>query len=100
MRVRMIPLLFMLLAGAVTSIICYKLHYEIKAAMFILLGVMFLFFLLGDLVRFIWNKTIVKDEDKDKEGEGEEASEQADSVIEKEGGAGGKAIETGDRERK
>ena len=80
MKTKMIPTILMLLAGAVTSIICFFIKYEIKTTMFILLAVMFLFFFLGDILRFIWEKNIPAKEAK-KDGE---ETDREGSVIEKE----------------
>jgi len=85
MKTKMIPTILMLLAGAVTSIICFIIKYEIKTMMFILLAVMFLFFFLGDILRFIWEKNVPV---KEKEKDGEEAESEG-SVIEKEANVDG-----------
>lgn len=44
-----LPLIFMLTAGAITSIITYILHYEGKTALLILLAVLLLFYVIGVL---------------------------------------------------
>lgn len=46
-RLKTLPLVLMLTAGAVTSIITYILHYEGKTALLILLVVLLLFYLIG-----------------------------------------------------
>ena len=45
----MLPLVFMLTAGAATSIITYILNYEGKTALLILLAVLLLFYVMGVL---------------------------------------------------
>lgn len=44
-----LPLIIMLTAGAITSIITYILHYEGKTALLILLAVLLLFYVIGVL---------------------------------------------------
>lgn len=48
-KLKMLPAIFMLTAGAVTSIITYILNYEGKTALLILLGVLLLFYVMGFL---------------------------------------------------
>ena len=48
-RLKSLPLILMLIAGAVTSIITYILHYEGKTALLILLAVLLLFYVIGSL---------------------------------------------------
>ena len=49
-RMRLFPLLLMLVAGSFTSIMTYYFQYEIKAALLVLLSVLLIFYLLGLLV--------------------------------------------------
>jgi len=54
-KLKMLPVIFMLIAGAVTSIITYILQYEGKTALLILLAVLLLFYVIGFLFRkMIW----------------------------------------------
>ncbi len=46
-KLKMLPLVFMLTAGAATSIITYILNYEGKTALLILLAVLLLFYVFG-----------------------------------------------------
>ena len=55
-----LPLIFMLTAGAITSIITYILHYEGKTALLILLAVLLLFYVIG----LLFQKMIYKFEDE------------------------------------
>ena len=48
-KLKSLPLILMLIAGAVTSIITYILHYEGKTALLILLAVLLLFYVIGVL---------------------------------------------------
>ena len=50
-----LPLIFMLTAGAITSIITYILHYEGKTALLILLAVLLLFYVIGLLFQKMIN---------------------------------------------
>lgn len=56
----MLPVLFMLVAGAITGIITYILQYEGKTALLILLAVLLLFYFIG----FFFRKMIWKFEDE------------------------------------
>ena len=56
----MLPVLFMLVAGAITGIITYILQYEGKTALLILLAVLLLFYIIG----FFFRKMIWKFEDE------------------------------------
>ena len=49
-RMKMFPLLLMLVAGSFTSIMTYYFRYEIKAALLVLLSVLLIFYLLGLLM--------------------------------------------------
>ena len=46
-RMRMFPMLLMLVAGSFASIMTYYFRYEIKAALLVLLSVLLIFYLLG-----------------------------------------------------
>lgn len=52
-RLKMLPAFFMLIAGTITSIITYLLHYETKLALTILLGVLLLFYFIGLLFQWM-----------------------------------------------
>lgn len=49
-KMRMFPLILMLVAGSVTSIMTYYFQYEIKTALLVLLSVLLVFYLLGLLL--------------------------------------------------
>jgi len=59
-KLKTLPLILMLTAGAVTSIITYILHYEGKTALLILLAVLLLFYVIG----LLFQKMIYKFEDE------------------------------------
>jgi len=59
-KLKSLPLILMLIAGAVTSIITYILHYEGKTALLILLAVLLLFYVIG----LLFQKMIYKFEDE------------------------------------
>ena len=46
-RMKMFPMLLMLVAGSFTSIMTYYFQYEIKTALLVLLSVLLVFYLLG-----------------------------------------------------
>ena len=81
-RIKMIPAILMLMASAITSIICYILKYEVISMLLILLLVMFLFYMLGDVIRFFLAKYVYPPEEENEETEESELDEGA--VIEKE----------------
>ena len=74
----MLPIILMLTAGAVTSIITYILHYEGKTALLILLGVLLLFYIIG----FLFQKMIYRFEDEIAEEEKMRLEEEG-KVVEK-----------------
>ncbi len=53
---KLIPPFVMLLAGAVTSITMYALHYNTKDMLIILLCVLVVFFVIGDLVKWMLDR--------------------------------------------
>ena len=70
MKRRLIPPFLMLFAGIITSIIMFRLHYEMKTMLVILLGVLFSFYIVGFLLKMMLdifdkqNSKIIVDEDK------------------------------------
>lgn len=55
-RLKLLPVIIMLIAGAATSIITFLIHYDSEKAMWILLGVLVLFYILGIVLQKILNK--------------------------------------------
>ena len=47
---KMFPLILMLVAGSITSVMTYYFQYEIKTALLVLLSVLLVFYLLGLLL--------------------------------------------------
>ena len=76
----MIPSILMLMAGAITSIICYILKYEVMSMLLILLFVMFLFYMAGDVIRFFFVRYVCPPEEEE---EVEEDAFDEGAVIEK-----------------
>lgn len=79
MNRKMIPIILMLTAGAVTSIITYIKDYELTKMLWILLGVLILFYILGlgiKRVLDVFDEQIKEAEENESESEG--------SVIKKE----------------
>ena len=87
-RLKTLPLIFMLTAGAVNSIITYILHYEGKTALLILLAVLLLFYIMGSLFR----KMILRFEDEIAKEEQEKLEE--GKVLEKNAEAAEQNVET------
>ena len=82
-RINMIPAILMLAASAITSIICYILNYEVMSMLLILLFVMFVFYMLGDVIRFFLIRHVCPPEE-DKEDETDANGLDEGAVIEKE----------------
>ena len=83
----MLPIVLMLIAGAVTSIITYILHYEGKTALLILLGVLLLFYVIGYLFQkmiYRFEDEIAKEEKMRLEEEGKVVEKGAEQQTEKE----------------
>lgn len=76
-NLKMLPVIFMLVAGAVTGIITYILQYEGKTALIVLLAVLLLFYMIG----FFFCKMIWRFEDELRKREKELAEE--GKVLEK-----------------
>ena len=87
-RLKTLPLIFMLTAGAVTSIITYILHYEGKTALLILLAVLLLFYIMGTL----FQKMLLRFEDEIAKEEQEKLEEGI--VVEKNAEAAEQKAET------
>ena len=49
-KMKLFPLIVMLIAGGITSIMTYYFQYEIKAALLVLLSVLLVFYLMGLLL--------------------------------------------------
>lgn len=86
MKTRNIPVILMLLAGLITSIITFVFHYEKKAALWILTGVLIAFYILGLFVKHVLDKfykQIAQREIEERKA-AEEPEGNQDSVIKKE----------------
>lgn len=71
-KLKMLPVVFMLIAGAITGIITYILQYEGKNALLILLVVLLLFYIIGFYFRrMIWkfeDEVVRKEKERAEEG--------------------------------
>lgn len=71
-KLKMLPVVFMLIAGAITGIITYLLQYEGKNALLILLVVLLLFYGIGFFFRkMIWqfeDEVVRKEKERAEEG--------------------------------
>lgn len=83
MKTRNIPVLIMLIAGSITSIITYWLHYPLKTMLWVLLVVLLVFYFVGCQIKNLLDKF---EEENRKQKEEEEAAALAEegAVIEKE----------------
>ncbi len=61
-RMKLLPALITLLAGGVTSVITFLLHYDTKKSLVILLVVLILFFILGTVLQKVVFKFEVENE--------------------------------------
>lgn len=96
---KLLPAIITLLAGACTSVITFLLHYEVAKALWILLAVLILFYILGVVfqkVIFNFEKQIAKEEEERAEEEGKVveknisgADDQTAAAPGNEGGEGG-----------
>jgi len=84
-KLKMLPVVFMLAAGAVTGIITYTLQYEGKNALFILLVVLLLFYCIGFYFRkMIWQfEDEVARKEKERVEEGKVLEKSAEQQAEK-----------------
>ena len=99
---KLLPAIITLLAGACTSVITFLLHYEVKKALWILLIVLILFYILGVVfqkVIFNFEKQIAKEEEEKAEEEGKVVEKDisggedaAAAAPENEGGEDGSGI--------
>ncbi|MBR3602380.1 MAG: hypothetical protein IKL49_08690 [Lachnospiraceae bacterium] len=71
-RMKMFPLILMLVAGSFTSIMTYYFQYEIKTALLVLLSVLLVFYLLGLLLVNVIVSFDKKNEEERKAKEKEE----------------------------
>lgn len=88
MKTKNIPVILMLAAGALTSIMTYVFHYENKTALWILTGVLIAFYILGLFVKNVLDrfyKQIAQREEEERKAI-EEAENDEGSVIKKEAG--------------
>lgn len=81
-KLKLLPAFIMLLAGAITSVITYLVHYETKTALIILLCVLFGFYILG----IVFQKVIYSFEKANEPvEEANETSPEEGIVVEKDG---------------
>lgn len=79
-RWKLFPLMLMLIAGSITSIMTYFFQYEIKTALLVLLSVLLIFYCLG----YLFVRVILSfDEKNEQERKAKELEEGV--VVEKEG---------------
>ena len=71
-RMKMFPLILMLVTGSFTSIMTYYFQYEIKTALLVLLSVLLVFYLLGLLLVNVIVSFDKKNEEERKAKEKEE----------------------------
>lgn len=74
-KMKMFPLIIMLVAGSITSITTYYFQYEIKTALLVLLSVLLVFYLLGLLLI-----NVIVSFDKKNEEE-RKAKEEAEGIV-------------------
>ena len=89
-KLKMLPIYLMLIAGAVTSIITFMLHYEGKTALLILLGVLLFFYIAGSLFASLINRFEKEQEEQEriqKEEEGKVLAKKLAEMAEQEAAA-------------
>ena len=88
-RMKMFPLILMLVAGSITSIMTYYFQYEIKAALLVLLSVLLVFYLLGLLLINVIVSFDKKNEEERRAKEEEGLVVEKDSIQEEMTGSAG-----------
>lgn len=86
-KLKVLPLYLMLIAGAVTSIITFMLHYEGKTALLILLGVLLFFYVVGSMFASLIDRFEKEQEELErarKEEEGKVLAKKLAEMAEKE----------------
>lgn len=81
---KLLPIILMLFAGAVTSIVTYLMHYEIKAFLWILAAVLVSFYIAGCIIRRILD-SFMAEEEKSVSDEGEVIEKEPEPAEEKAG---------------
>lgn len=79
MNTKKIPMILMLVAGAAVSIVTYIMNYELKDALVILLSVLIVFYILGMIVKKIFDSFQIVSL-----SEAKQAGDEEGEVIEKE----------------
>lgn len=93
MNTKQIPLIVMLLSGAVTSISTKLMHYELETSLWILLAVLLVSYIAGCVIkRTIDSFEVAESQPQDGDGSVSDEGE----VIEKESSEETKAVETED----
>ena len=77
-KMKMFPLILMLVAGSFTSIMTYYFQYEIKTALLVLLSVLLIFYCIG--LAFV---NVIESFDKKNEEEQKAKAEKEGVVLEK-----------------
>lgn len=98
MKRRMIPIFLMLVAGAITSIITYIKDYELTRMLWILVGVLIVFYVLGTVIQKtlnLFDEQIEEAEKRAREAE-EKEKEEKENKEEPEGEA--EETEEGDKQ--
>ena len=77
-KMRLFPLILMLVAGSLTSIMTYSFQYEIKTALLVLLSVLLIFYCIG-----LGFENVISSFDKKNEEVQKEKEEKEGVVLEK-----------------
>lgn len=87
MKRKWIPPFLMLFAGAVSSIIMFILHYEMQSMLWILLGVLIAFYVIGSLFKWMLDVFERQNEETEIENADEQETEEtaAETAYEEEG---------------
>ncbi len=88
MKTKKVPLIVMLLAGAVACIVTWLEHYSLNEMLVVLLVVLILFLIIGLIIKVIFDKFDIST-DKPVDDEGEVVEKQSDEGDEEEEGAEG-----------
>lgn len=82
MKTKKIPALVMLIGGSVACIVAYINHYSLEDMLVALVIALLIFFCLGLLVEFLFEKFEIAKEEEEPEGDGEVVEKTAENAEE------------------
>lgn len=86
-RFKYIPSIVMLMAGFVACIVTMICEYEIVEALSVILGVLIIFYIIGIVIKALFNRFLINEEtieENSEETESDETEEQSEDIDEAE----------------